>query len=187
MRPHPLTVALIEQLARNPKARVLELGSGRGRNSDAMHRAGVQVVSLDDERAGSASEIVAEGTRFDGVLATHALLHGTPQSVAERVAAVDRVLAPGGLFYATFASTHDARYGGGKRVADDTYAPAEGDEAGVSHVYYDESRLRAILTPYFHVESLEERAVDDVAGTWAHPHNPLRGAVHWFFVGRRHE
>jgi hypothetical protein len=37
-----------------------------------------------------------------------------------------------------------------------------------------------VLGAYFTVVSLEERGVDGVAGRWAHPTTPLRGAVHWF-------
>ncbi len=58
----------------------------------------------------------------------------------------------------------------------------EGDERGVAHAYFDRERLTALLEPHFSVESLEERAVDDVVGYWAHRDAPLRGAVHWFVI-----
>jgi hypothetical protein len=99
--------------------------------------------------------------------------------VQERIRAIARALVLHGLFYATFASTCDARYGVGSQIANSTFAPVDGDEAGVPHVYYDETRLRAVLEPSFTIESLEERGVDDIAGRWAHPSTPLRGAVHW--------
>lgn len=185
MPAHPLAVDLIERLRDRPHARVLDLGSGHGRNTVALTEAGLTVTPVDDLRAASAQAIGAVGDRFDAVLATHALLHGTPQSVAERIDAIARVLVPGGLFYATFASTHDARYGRGAHVAENTFAAVGGDESGVAHVYYDEHRLRAVLTPYFEIDTLEERRVDHIAGRWAHPTTPLHGAVHWLVRGRK--
>jgi hypothetical protein len=188
MPAHPLAIALIERLApvkNRLQACVLDLGAGRGRNTAALERAGFNVISVADEAAASNHAIAAIAVNLDAVLATHALLHGTPKSVAERLEAIARHLVSRGVFYATFASTRDARYGAGRRVADNCFAPTEGDEAGVPHVYYDERRLRATLAPHFEIESLEERSVDDVAGRWAHPTTPLSGAVHWFVRGSR--
>jgi hypothetical protein len=171
---------LIAQLRERDDARVMDFGCGQRRNTAALRAAGLDVFSLDDERAGDAAAIATIPDRFDAVLATHALLHGTPKGIAERIDAIAGLLHPGGVFAATFASIRDARYGRGERIADQTFAPSEGDERGVAHAYYDEPRLRAVLGAYFTVVSLEERGVDGVAGRWAHPTTPLRGAVHWF-------
>ena len=179
MSAHPLTLALVQRLHEKERARVLDFGSGRGRNTRALEEAGVEVVAITDDQATGRRALDGLESSFDAVLATHALLHGSPQSVAERIDGAARVLGESGLFYATFASVHDARYGKGERLADDTFAPEQGDERGVPHVYYDEPRLRAVVTPYFSIESLEERAADQIAGTWAHPNTPLRAAVHW--------
>lgn len=183
--PHPLAVALIDRLRGRNAVRVMDLGYGRGRNTAPLRAAGFEVSSVDDERAADATSITAIPGGFDAVLATHALLHGTPQGIAERIDAVAGRLAPGGLFAATFASVRDARYGTGERITDQTFAPLEGDECGVPHAYYDEARLRAVLGAYFTVESLEERNVDEIAGGWAHPTAPLRGAVHWFVMAAK--
>ena len=179
MSAHPLAIELIDRLQDKDRARVVDLGSGRGRNAQALVEAGFEVVTISDEDASGRDALGALAGSFDAVIATHALLHGTPQSVAERIDAAAHVLCEGGLLHATFASVRDARYGKGARLADATFAPRDGDERGVPHVYYNEARLRAIITPYFTIESLEERDADRVAGTWAHPNTPLRGAVHW--------
>lgn len=177
MPAHPLAELLAQRLARGD--RVLDFGSGKGRNSDALRERGFDVTSVGDAEASSVLAFRSLHGRFDAVLATHALLHGSSQSIAERIDAIAHMLDTGGPFFATFASTRDARYGHGERVADETFAPRDGDEAGVPHVYYSQERLQAILTPYFRIEVLLEQSADEIAGAWAHPTTPLRGAVHW--------
>lgn len=164
--PHPLCLALVERLRDRPGVDVFEIGSGSGRNTRALLAAGFTVNATPGPYAGA--------------LSTHALLHGTPDEIREHVNAIARALEPGAPFYVTFGSVRDARCGEGTRIADYTFAPAHGDEAGVPHAFFDEARLRAMLEERFVVESLRERDVDDVAGAWAHRERPLRGAVHWF-------
>ncbi|MDQ2992771.1 MAG: hypothetical protein M3R30_08145, partial [Candidatus Eremiobacteraeota bacterium] len=117
---------------------------------------------------------------FVAALSTHALLHGTPASIATRLREIAHALEPDGRLYATFGSTRDTRFGAGERIDETTYAPLEGDEIGVAHVFFDEARLRATLEPAFAIERLSEVPVDGIAGKWAHRAKPLSGAVHWF-------
>jgi hypothetical protein len=158
-----------------PGARVLEIGSGSGRNTRALHNAGFVVRSLDEHPHALCA----------AALSTHALLHGTPHSVAttlDRIA--DRLESRAPLF-ATFGSVRDARYGEGTRVEEFVYAPLLGDERGIAHVFFDERRLHALLCDRWEIELLEERNVDGIAGSWAHTGRPLQDAVHWFaIVGR---
>lgn len=175
-----MAVELIERLHQQ-HAQILEIGCGGGRNTAALRAAGFSVHAVADEPAGAFS---AQASRFDAALSTHALLHGTPASIASIVRAIAGSLHPGAPFYATFASKADARYGTGTRVTEDAYAPDEGDERGVAHTYFDEISLRALLDPDFTVEALEERDVDDVVGRWAHAQQP-RGSVHWFVRAAR--
>lgn len=93
-------------------------------------------------------------------------------------------LSPHAPLYAAFGSKTDARYGNGTHVDDDTYAPECGDEQGVAHAYFHEASLRQLLERWFVVESIEEHAVDDVVGRWAHTQRPA-GSVHWFVRARR--
>ncbi len=188
MPAHPLAGELIQALRRRGGGRVLDFGSGMGRNAETLKGAGFDVLAIEDgaaEGADALAEVDVGDAPFDGVLSTHALLHGTPQSVRERVVAIARVLSGEACFFATFASTRDARYGRGEQVAEATFAPLDGDERGVPHVYFDEARLRAIIAPYFRVASLDESAADTIAGTWAHPTSPLRAAVHWMLCAVR--
>lgn len=168
-QPHPLALELIERLKSQPGARVREVGTGSGRNRDALLSAGFRVN---------------ESHRYDAALSTHALLHGRRHDVAQAVAEIVGALESAAPFFATFGSRRDSRFGRGIKTDGNTYAPESGDEAGVLHCYFNEPELRALLEPHVVIESLQETAVDRIAGTWAHSLAPLRGAVHWFVRAR---
>ena len=189
--PHPLAIALIERLAHlgGPGAigPILDFATGSGRNSAALVRAGYGVAGIDDrtaERSGAGSAIL-EGAPFPAAISTHGFLHGTAGDVARRVRLVAESLDLGAPLYATFGSTHDARFERGRRIDAATYAPLDGDERDVAHAYFSGETLAAMLSPAFEIESIEERGVDDVAGSWAHQQRPLERAVHWFVVATR--
>jgi hypothetical protein len=179
-RPHPLAQALIERLAEaQAGARILDFGSGSGRNSDALLAAGFTVDSIPDR-----APVPAEERIYDAAISTHALLHGTPADTASALASIAAALREDAPLYATFASTRDARFGRGKQLDEHTFAPESGDEAGVPHVYFNETQLRALLSAHYEIESLEERHADAIVGRWAHSEQPA-GTVHWFAILRR--
>lgn len=173
-RAHPLAISLIARLRAIPGARILEIGAGRGRNTEALRAAGFEVNALPDDAA-----LPADVKSYDGALSTHALLHGTPGTVAVSLAAAAAALKPGAPLHATFASTRDARFGKGVRISKHVFAAENGDEAGVPHVYFTGEELRSLLEPHFTIESVQETAADDIVGDWAHA-QPLRGVMHWF-------
>jgi hypothetical protein len=179
IRPHPLARALIERLPRS--AAVLEIGSGRGRNTAALTAAGFFVHAIADA---DIDGFTAPDRLFDGALSTHGFLHGTPQSLDVLLRRVAASLEGGAPLYATFASTNDARYGHGVKIADETYAAESGDEAGVPHVFFGEGGLRVMLSREFIVEDCTQTGTDAIVGTWAHETAP-RGYVHWFVRARR--
>lgn len=174
-RPHPLAAQLIERLRSTPNASVLDFGSGSGRNSTALGAAGYQVRQISDDRVND----FQIDEQFDAAVSTHALLHGTPGSIACTLDAIARTLRRNAPLFATFGSQSDARYGKGTRVDEDAFAPDCGDEQGVAHAYFDENALRKLLERWFTVESIEEHRVDDVVGSWAHAQRS-QGSVHWF-------
>ncbi len=171
--PHPLTLDLIERLRDRPGARILEVGAGSGRNSRALEAAGFRVGSPP-----------ADGL-YAAALTTHALLHGTPTSIAGDLATIATALEPGAPLFGTFGSTRDARNGAGTPIEPYVYASEAGDEQGVAHAYFDRARLGELLAPHFTIESMREVAVDNIAGTWAHQQAPLRDAIHWFVVATK--
>ena len=175
--PHPLTLALIERLEGASPGPVLEIGAGSGRNRRALQAAGFFV------RSHEPAELRTVGGVYTGALSTHALLHGTRDAIAAAIDCICGLLAPGAPLLFTLGSKTDARFGQGEQVAPDTYAPLEGDEAGVSHTYFDKEGCRTMLDG-LHIESLRVHRVDMIAGKWAHTQTPLHGAVHWFVIAR---
>lgn len=182
--PHPLAVELIERIGTRYGMRVLELGSGRGRNTAALREAGLDVDAVADEQLLPAPAL--GDNEFDAALSTHGFLHGTPEGIAGLLSSTARALKDGSPMFATFASTRDARFGEGVRIAENTYAPSSGDEEGVPHVYYDEPALREMLERDFAIEALEEIDADAIVGRWAHSQRP-EGTVHWFARVRKRD
>jgi SAM-dependent methyltransferase len=180
--PHPLADRLIAQLRGRDAVRVLEVGTGSGRNAAALAAAGLPFVSI-----GEFAPIgpLAGAGAFAAAIATHALLHGTPQTIAVRLDQIAAVLEPGGRLYATFGSVRDARFGRGERIDPATYAPTDGDETGVAHAFFDEPSLRGMVGARFVLDRCDEIDVDEIAGKWAHEKAPLRGARHWFVEASR--
>lgn len=185
--PHPLALRAIERLRdRLPgRVRVLDVASGSGRNTAALERAGFDVVPVDDEAAMRVGAMRCLHGAFAGAVSTHGFLHGTAGEIAQRLDALAAHLEPDAVFAATFGSTSDARFGRGTEVDPSTYAPDDGDERGVPHAFFTQSQIHALLEPEYEIEWIEERNVDEIAGTWAHRDAPLSGAIHWLVLARR--
>jgi hypothetical protein len=162
-----------------PVARVLVLGAGDGRSVPVLRGAGLTVDTV------PADADVADLTGpYEGILSTHALLHGTRTTVAARMPALCGLLAPGGRLHATFGSTADPRCGEGTPVQGGGWAPVSGDEAGLAHAYFDREALCEMLRD-FDVVSAQERDVRDIVGRWAHDPAKSQPMVHWLVVARR--
>lgn len=160
---------------------MLEIGAGRGRNTNALRRAGLAVEAIDDACAPAFN---APDESFDAALSTHAFLHGTRASAIRMIAATARALRPGALLYCTFGSVSDARFGQGRDLGQGTYAPQEGDEAGVPHVYFDRRQVVDLVERFFSIDELAETRADALVGKWAHARQPS-GTVHWFVRARK--
>jgi hypothetical protein len=121
---------------------------------------------------------------FAAALSSHALLHGSLREVAAAVAAVRSRLRPGAPFFLTLGSKHDPRFAAGRRLDADVSAPLEGSEAGVPHLYLDETQLRPLLAG-FEIASATERSAAETAGRWAHTAAEAQALVHWFVRAHR--
>lgn len=180
---HPLARRLIEAARSAPLGGpVVEIGTGAGRNTRALVAAGLAVVALDD--ATPYTQLPGTAASAGAALSTHAYLHGTTAKLRAGIAELARVLAPGAPLYLTLGSIEDVNYGFGTAVDEHTFAPGDGPEAGIPHVYLDRESVRELFRG-FRIERLEHVDVDAIVGRWAHAADEPRGRRHWFVEARR--
>lgn len=180
---HPLAERLIryarEHLLDGP---VVEVGTGSGRNTRALVDAGIPVVSVPDSTP--YTQLPGGRESYGAALSTHGYLHGASDKLRAGIAELRRVLRARAPVYLTLGSIKDARYGLGLPFDERTFAPGDGDEAGIPHAYFDRDGVIETMVG-FEIESMEEVDVDEIAGRWAHPTDEIAGRVHWFVVARR--
>ena len=200
---HPLAVTLAASLVRPVTTRVLVLGAGNGRNFPPFLAAGARIDALDDDasRIASVQERLGKQTglrfahgaydaplpfpeRYDAALSTSALLHGSRRGVAAAVRNVFEALRPGGTLHLVLGSRSDPRYGEGDDLGDGAFAPLDGPERAVPHVYFDRDGVRALLER-FELAELSEGSAERTAGRWAHDPAEAARIVHWFVRARR--
>jgi hypothetical protein len=162
---------------------IIEIAAGSGRNTRFLVDAGIAIVSTRDDE--SYTQLPGGRDLYAAALSTHGYLHGTVAKLRLGFAELRRVLRPGAPIFITLGSIEDARFGLGVAIDEITYAPGEGDEAGIPHTYFDRAGVAEVLAPAFTVESLEEVNVDDIVGRWAH--ETPAGMWHWFVVARRND
>ena len=180
---HPLAAQLITLAEEQPLGGpVIEVGTGSGRNTRALVAAGIQVVGVPDD----VPYTQLPGTRdnYAAALSSHAYLHGATDKLRVGLAELRRVLRPHAPAFLTLGSIRDERYGFGVPLDERTFAPGEGDEAGIPHAYFDRDGVLEVLRGFFVAEALEEVDADATVGRWAHGGIPA-GRVHWFVRARR--
>jgi hypothetical protein len=196
--PHPLALELAAELLRREpgRRRTLLVGLGTGRNVPPLLGSGAELTVLDDDPdraarilarlgadgakaslAGDLEQLRRDGPRFDAALSTHGFLHGTAEAVRGRLAGLASLLASGAPCRLTLGAASDPRFGDGLRLDAQTWAPADGPEAGVPHAYFDREQARAALAPFATAEIAQERGA---AGAWAHDPLDAERIVHWF-------
>jgi hypothetical protein len=182
--PHPLAVDLASFYhERKWIGPVIEIAEGSGRNTRYLRESSIPVVATRDDE--SYTQLPGGRNSYAAALSTHGYLHGTTSKLRLGFAELRRVLAPGAPIFITLGSIHDARFGLGIAYDETTFAPGDGDEAGVPHVYFDRAGAIETLAPAFTVESLDEVGVDEIVGRWAH--DMPAGMCHWFVVARRND
>ncbi len=121
---------------------------------------------------------------YDGALSTHALLHGSRTRIRAALSHLCAVTHGGARLNLVLGSRSDPRSGRGRDVGDGAFAPEDGDETGIPHVYFSESEVREMLGA-LEIDSLDERSAADTAGRWAHDAASAAQMVHWFVRARR--
>lgn len=144
-----------------PGARVLELGSGNGRNTGILLRQGYDVVALDFSRAavsaarsslpatGPGHTVLADARALplrtgscDAVIARHIIGH-MPRAGREQIAAeICRVLKAGGTLHFSAFSRGDFRYGKGEAVENGTFLRGN----GISTHYFTGNEVTTLFT-----------------------------------------
>ncbi len=121
---------------------------------------------------------------YGAALSTHAYLHGTAAKLRAGFGELRRVLLPDAPVFVTLGSFSDARYGLGIPFDERSFAPGDGDEAGIPHAYFDRDGVVELLHG-FRLDEAEEVEVDEIVGRWAHPDDDVAGRVHWFVRATR--
>jgi hypothetical protein len=182
---HPLAERLIRYTREHPiGGPVIEVGTGSGRNTRALVEAGIEVLSVPDETP--YTQLPGSREHYGAALSTHAYLHGTEAKLRAGVAELRRVLRRDAPAFLTLGSIKDARYGLGVPFDERSFAPGDGDEAGIPHAYFDRDGVIELLAG-FAIDALEEMDVDEIVGRWAHRDDEISGRVHWFVQARRTE
>lgn len=139
-----------------PGARLLELGSGNGRNTGTLLRQGHDVVALDFSRAaisaarsclpasGPGHAVLADARVLpfcsgscDAVLARHIIGHMTRSGRKQIASEVGRVLKPTGTLHFSSFSCNDFRCGKGDPLEEDTFLRGN----GISTHYFSEAEV----------------------------------------------
>jgi len=179
---HPLAERLVALAGEHPLGGpVIEVGTGSGRNTRALVDAGIPVVGVPDTTL--YTQLPGTRENYGAALSTHAYLHGASDKVRAGLAELRRVLKPDAPVFITLGSFRDVRYGLGNPVDERSFAPGEGDEAGIPHAYFDRDGVIETLGGFV-IDSMEEVDVDDIVGRWAHE-DDVGGRVHWFVTARR--
>jgi hypothetical protein len=140
------------------------------------------VVSVPDETP--ITQLPGGRDEFGAALSTHGYLHGTTAKLRAGFAELRRVLKPDAPAFFTLGSIRDARYGLGTEYDERSFAPGDGDEAGIPHVYFDRDGVLEVLRGLFAVVEMADVVVDDIIGRWAHA-DPVTGRSQWFVHATR--
>ncbi len=180
---HPLATQLAARYEEHPQhgAPVIEIAAGSGRTTRYIVDRGIPIVATRDDEP--YTQLPGGRNLYAAAISTHGFLHGTLPKLRLGLAEVRRVLRPDAPIFITLGSIKDARFGLGEALDDTTFAPGDGDEAGIPHTYFDRDGVGDLLHRTFIIESLEERNVDDIVGRWAH--DEPSGMWHWFVIARR--
>ncbi len=179
--PDAQVVALAPILQQRGARRVLDLACGAGRHLVYLARAGFQMYGMDIAANGlkyarqwlSREQLTAQlaqsdmnavpyvGESFDAVICIHAIQHQTRSNLFETTRAILRVLYPGGLFFSTFPSRRDRRFGQGREVEPNTFLSVFRPDVGIPHHYCNLAEIEELLDGFAIMRiELEEHYVE---------------------------
>lgn len=144
------------------KKKVLDIGCGSGRHTVYFARNGFNVYGMDNSTIGISiaknwlkkeklsarikhcsifSPFPFKDNFFDAAISTQVLYHGVEDKIFTAIKQIERVLKPGGIFFATFIIDKN-RKRKFKYVAPRTYLPLKGPEKNLEHFFYNKTLLK---------------------------------------------
>ena len=178
-----------------PHSRMVDLGSGYGRNGLQFLRKNCSVTFVDSSRIAndhllkkiqkempdadyrildmdiSTALKSMEDDSADGILAIHVISHGTPEEIEkDYVGQMYRVLKKDGYAAVTLPSTQDGRCSRQARGEIISFAFPDGPEKDIVHSFYSEQAVRALFGDYDILNLKEVRS---------------GGHVHWHLLLRK--
>ena len=193
----PDETALAIETTLPASARILDLGSGLGRNGLYYLNRGHAVIFADGSKIAndrlmktildtrpdsdyrvrdlSLEEALSSPERdsLDAVLAIHVIAHGSPSEIREDyVEAIHRILKAGGTAALTLPSLNDRRCQGHAADASGivSFPLTSGPETGIIHTFYSQDAVRSLFSE-FEILSLREKQED--------------GNAHWHLLVRK--
>ena len=177
---HP-DILKVSKLLKKLKARkVLDLGSGTGRNTVFLARNGFEVYGIDISEKGitetkdwlkkedlsahlSTQDITKklpfESDFFDAVISTQVIHHARIKTIEKIIKEIGRVLNTNGFVLVTAPEDrgYDPERRGGwkmKLIEKHTYLPLSGPEKGLVHYFFTKETLRDAFSKFFVIKKL---------------------------------
>ena len=99
-----------------------------------------------DLKISDMTEFPWKNQKFHGAFSWDALHHNTIANIEKAVQNVYDSLLDGGMFMVSLLSTKSGSYHKGREIEYNTFISDDGDEAGVTHHYFDESEIRDLFS-----------------------------------------
>lgn len=198
--PEGIALELAEALQAKSHPRVVDLGSGYGRNGLHLLKEDFSVTFVDSSRVANdllwekiqreapeadyqlrdadikRAMCAMEDASADGVLAIHVISHGTPAEIeGDYVRQIHRVLKAGGYAAVTLPSIADKRCVRRAKAPKEgivSFAFTDGPEADIVHSFYSEEAVRALFRKFELIKLAEIRN---------------EGNAHWHLLLRKKE
>ncbi len=200
MEPHQSVVDLLPRLRGENRVRILDLGSGTGRHTIHLSKAGFLTVGVDPAPRGLSrtarwlrseslpvrilrgqmSYLPFKDNSFDCVISVYVMHHATLLMIRRAFAEVKRLLVPGGIFLTLIQSSGDWKEGLGMRMEANTFLLDRGDEEGIPHHFFSETEIRELLGD-FEILQMKQEKLDDRLPAMA----PVKHR-HWEVLARVH-
>ena len=176
MAPEPFITSMVAYLKDNGVKEILDLGSGIGRHSLELAKAGFKVSAIDasetgiaylnemvtkydlkniDTHIGSFTNIPYDENSFDAIVSFNVIYHGNHESVINAINEIKRVMRPGGFLIISMLSKKNVGYGKGELVAENTWTKDQGNEVGHPHYYVNEHDILALFKDFEIYEMLD--------------------------------